>query len=384
MPQPARSLAAALMLGSLFLACADEDDRGVVSEEGPAAVPAGDDDRDAKGEDADGPPADAASDGAPRVDAATAPRADAAPRDAAVRDGGPLTDATAEPGERSEGGASTPDGAIEDAASVDAGGTSEDDPCEPGMGASAGQSASGRGHGFVEMQVQPPNEYTRLQAKMTVGEKPPKVGTVFVWPGFQPLRAGANFNPVGNGVLQPVLGWGPACPPGGLRDYSSWWISAMYVNVTTREPGYNGCYGSKLMRVEPRDVLDIDIALEGRQWIQRVRNERTGERIEYAIDLMGQQQNRALFWIELPNGTAKPVDDSVFEHVVLTTKLPDRRACSAIARGPRDFVASPRSSKDGLVCCVDRMTLRANGVMATTSPLTAAFLGSPAEEIDEQ
>ena len=53
----------------------------------------------------------------------------------------------------------------------------------------------------------------RLQTKLTVPTKPPPTGTVFLWPGVQPLRGGPNFAPVNNGVLQPVLTWGSSCAP---------------------------------------------------------------------------------------------------------------------------------------------------------------------------
>lgn len=342
---------------SVSLACGSNDvaDQTEVTDEGPVAAPAASE-PDA-GDDPDSGPGRSADAGAYDARART-PDAQTVPGDARASQDSGQSDASA------LGDAAPP----KDAASSDASVSDPDDPCEPTSDMLAGQTSGGREDGFIEMQVQPPNEYTRLRTTMVVGAKPAKSGTVFVWPGFQPLRASMNFSPIGNGVLQPVLGWGPACAPGGLRDYSSWWISAMYVNTNTREPGYGGCYGSKILRVEPRDVLDVDIELKGTSWIQRVRNARTGEAIEYAIDLKGQQQNRALFWIELPNGAARPVEDAEFGSVVLTTKMPAVSACNALARGGRDFLAKPRFSKDGLHCCVDRLVLRANGVAATSMP----------------
>jgi hypothetical protein len=47
-------------------------------------------------------------------------------------------------------------------------------------------------------------------------------------------------------------------------------------------------------------------------------------------------------------------------------------------------VAKPRLSKDGLHCCVDRLTLRASGVTATTSPLKAYLLGLPSSAVTEE
>jgi hypothetical protein len=70
-----------------------------------------------------------------------------------------------------------------------------------------------------------------LHTTMTVPEKPPPSGTLFLWPGLQPLPGGKNYNPIGNGVLQPVLMWSGTCAPTAPSSYASWWISAQYVNT---------------------------------------------------------------------------------------------------------------------------------------------------------
>lgn len=105
-----------------------------------------------------------------------------------------------------------------------------------------------------------PNEFIAVRTSITVPEKPPKVGTVFLWPGLDPGPS-PRFLPIDNGVLQPVLTWGTSCAP-GLQPpaYTSWWISAQYVNTFGHEPGYTDCHGGPNMRVSPGDVLDLSLA----------------------------------------------------------------------------------------------------------------------------
>jgi hypothetical protein len=207
----------------------------------------------------------------------------------------------------------------------------------------------------------------RLQTKMTVPAKPAPAGTVFLWPGVQPLRGGPNFAPINNGVLQPVLTWGASCAPGSPRGFDSWWISGMYVNVSTTLAAYRNCHGGPVMRVNVGDVLDIDIALAGTVWKQTVKNLTSGQQVDYAIDLRGQEQGLAYFDIELPTAT-KPAADTVFTESVLTFSGPRASACVPTTQGANDFVSKARLSADRTKCCIDRITLRAPGVPATTTP----------------
>ena len=51
-----------------------------------------------------------------------------------------------------------------------------------------------------------------LWTTMTVPAKPAATsGTLYVWPGIQPYSYSQNFNPVGDGILQPVLSIGGTC-----------------------------------------------------------------------------------------------------------------------------------------------------------------------------
>ncbi|MET0342736.1 MAG: hypothetical protein ABW252_17145 [Polyangiales bacterium] len=206
----------------------------------------------------------------------------------------------------------------------------------------------------------------RLQTKLTVPAKPPPSGVVFLWPGVQPLVDAPTFAPIGKGVLQPVLTWGSSCAPGSPRGYDSWWISGLYVNVATTLPTHRSCHGGPVMRVGVGDVLAIDIAQTGTVWKQTIKDLTTGQQVDYAIDMKGQAQGHAYFDIELPT-SARPVADTVFTETVLSFASP-RSACAPTTQGATDFVSKARISADGTQCCVDRITLRAPGVPATTTP----------------
>ena len=69
------------------------------------------------------------------------------------------------------------------------------------------------GYGGVQVKMPVATQIVALSTVLTVPAKPPASGTLFLWPGLQPLPGGANFNPIGNGVLQPVLTWGGTCAP---------------------------------------------------------------------------------------------------------------------------------------------------------------------------
>lgn len=222
-----------------------------------------------------------------------------------------------------------------------------------------------RGSGTIEYDVTPPNEWLSQRTVMRVPEEPPPSGTVFLWPGIQPLSAGKNFQPIGNGVLQPVLTWGPSCAPGNPGGHETWWISPVYVNVTSRDSAYRGCHGGPVIKVEPEHLLDLHIYLDAPNWVQKVVDLDSMKTTEYAHDMKGQAQARAFFVIELPDN-AKPTEDIIFTKSVLTMAKSEPSACEPIARGMRDFASKARISADGKTCCIDRIALRAAGVDATT------------------
>lgn len=237
-----------------------------------------------------------------------------------------------------------------------------------GKASSAG-AAQGRGAGDVEFTVSAGNQLLRLQTTMEVPVKPDGNMTLFLWPGIEPLQGGANYNPIGTGVLQPVLTWGGSCAPGSpsTRVGDRWWISSQYVNPYTSDTKHRGCFGGPTMDVEIGEQLYIDMRLkEGTTiWNQAVTDLASGKTVDFDMDMAGQEQRWALFEIEIPTST-KPASDVVFTNTVLTFSKAEPKACQPSGRGTNDAFSTPISSADGLRCCVARLVLRAAGVAATT------------------
>ena len=220
-------------------------------------------------------------------------------------------------------------------------------------------------YGLSEYHTKPDNQFVSVQATLTVPAKPPPTGIIFVWPGTQALPDEATYQPVGGGVLQPVLTWGTSCVPGALPGHSTWWISPVYVNDETTIPDLQGCHGGPVISTAVGDRLDLEMRLDKTVWYQKVVDRNSQLSTEFSIDLRGQLQQRALFWIELKTA-AKPTEDLIFEHIVLKLRDPEPGACALNNRGTNDYVTESRVSADGLTCCIDRIVLRAEGVAATT------------------
>jgi hypothetical protein len=235
-----------------------------------------------------------------------------------------------------------------------------------GLASDANGTSSTRvsSYGTVEFNISTKNQVVALRTTLTVPPKPPASGTLFLWPGLQPLPGGQNYDPIGNGVLQPVLTWGGTCAPGAPNNYDSWWISGQYVNPTG-PAGHTGCMGGSGTDVAVGDKLDIAMSLSGTVWTQLVTDEESGGTSTFSIDMLGQAQNWAIFRIEMPDGI-KPVSDVVFTSTMLTFAEPDEADCQPSVRGYDDYFSTPQSSGDGASCCVSRIILRAQGVAATT------------------
>jgi hypothetical protein len=262
-------------------------------------------------------------------------------------------------------------GMIADAAGGGAAGSGgqREDECGPVPALEAKGTSEGRARGaaMVEYDVQSPNVWLSMRTTLTVPAEPGRNGTIFVWSGVQPGSGGRNFEPVGNGVLQSTLTWGPSCAPGAPTEpYESWWISPLYVNVNSLDPAYSGCHGGPVITAQPSDELDLSIRWSEPQWLQRMANLRTLKSSEFGISLQGQDQGRVFFLIELP-GENKLTEDIIYSHSVLTMAMPDPSACEPVFRGPNDFASKPRVSADGTRCCIDRIVLRAQGVTATST-----------------
>ena len=211
------------------------------------------------------------------------------------------------------------------------------------------------GNGTVLIWAKSPHQIVRLQTKLVVPPTPPASGTLFLWPGLQP--DGVNFEPIDNGVLQPVLTWGPSCAPGKPpRSYSTWWISGQYVNTNGQVSGYTGCDGGAIMSVNVCDTLDIDMAISGTIWTQTVTDEQTNQSVTYSLDMKGQAQNLAYFVIE--EYSSAPVSEVIFTDTILTFDSSDATDCKVSMRGQTDYVSSPVASGDGLQCSIPQIILR--------------------------
>jgi hypothetical protein len=220
------------------------------------------------------------------------------------------------------------------------------------------------GYGDVEFNISTQTQVVGLHTTLTVPAKPPASGTLFLWPGLQPLPGGKNYNPIGNGVLQPVLTWGGTCAPTAPNSYASWWISGQYVNTYASDQGHTGCLGGQGMDVAVGDPLDIAMTLSGTVWNQTVVDRQTGNMATFAIDMDGQAQDWAIFTIE--SDGSEPISDVVFTSTTLTLAAADSAGCQPSTRGQDDYFAAPQSSTDGKSCCVSKIILRAKGVAATT------------------
>ncbi|HVT10358.1 MAG TPA: hypothetical protein VHO67_23015 [Polyangia bacterium] len=230
-----------------------------------------------------------------------------------------------------------------------------------GTGGLGPEAPGGRvtGYGTVLFTANAKNQITRLQTTLVVPPEPPATGTLFLWPGLQPN--GANFDPINNGVLQPVLTWGSSCAPGKQpRAYSTWWISGQYVNTFGNDTGYTGCQGGPIMNVAVGDELNIDMTLAGTVWTQTIADKQTGQSVTYSIDMMNQAQNLSYFVIE--EYSAAPISPVVFTDTTITFASADAADCKLTMRGQNDYVAAPVPSTDGISCAIKEIILRAQGI----------------------
>jgi hypothetical protein len=277
-------------------------------------------------------------------------------------------------------GDSAGDGTTDSGQSVDAGSDGDADSsgdagseaggslCAGGMtwpASDEGGAGNVSGAGTVEFQASTTTQIVELKTTLTVPTKPASSGTLFLWPGLQPLPNGQNYNPIGEGVLQPVLTWGRSCAPNSPTNPTGWWISAQYVNTYGYNQGHTGCLGGQSIDVQIGDQLDITMSLKGTVWSQLVLDRQSGQMATYDIDMAGQDQNWAIFRIEEPTSTT-PSSDVVFTSTTMTFAAADPMACQPTVRGLNDYVAPTQTSMDGTRCCVSRIILRAQGVPATT------------------
>jgi len=229
---------------------------------------------------------------------------------------------------------------------------------------SATSFADGKFYGPT-ITVRAPNQIVSLVTTLKVPQYPSKPNSegkvLFLWPGLQPGEKGSHFEPIGNGVLQPVLTYGVSCAPTQQpKAFSSWWISAQYVNTLSSHKQYKGCFSGPSMLVNPGDELLIEFKLDQstKVWHQSVRNQRNGKSVTFDRNLGGQEQNNAEFFIEtyqLPFNA--PV---VFTNTKITAQHPQSgQWCKH--NGDRHSVMSGASLLDnGRVCSISKISVTIN------------------------
>jgi uncharacterized protein (TIGR03437 family) len=213
--------------------------------------------------------------------------------------------------------------------------------------------------------VAPPNQIVALRTSLTVPPKPPAPtipgAALYLWPGLDPATSSLHFLPINNGVLQPVLSWGPSCAPTSQpKPFSSWWISAQYVNTIGKDPGYMGCFSGSSILVNPGDVLLIEMTLDAktRAWNQVVTDSTTSQSVTFNIDLKRQGQNYAYFAIEAWYGAVitTPV---IFSNTTITFQSPDTDGWCSTSRGEENgyVMTPPTPRKSGRQCFIASIVL---------------------------
>ena len=212
----------------------------------------------------------------------------------------------------------------------------------------------------VKYLAKSPNEIVSFKTTLVVPKTPTAKQTLFIWPGLQSRDRAADPGRVGNGVIQPVLTWGPSCAPKlPPKPYEvGWWIAGMYVNVTTGAAGASGCAGGDYVTTALGDWLEIDMFLKDAKQAQTIKNVQMNKTVDFSIDLKGQVQNEAMWLIEVPSGSSvKPVEDTIWLQNVLTFKQPVT-SCQPRSKGAADYFSAPTLSPDGLHCCWDKIVLK--------------------------
>ena len=110
------------------------------------------------------------------------------------------------------------------------------------------------------------------------------------------------------------------------------------------------------MDVAVGERLYIDFAVKGNAWTQTVVNLNNMKKIDFTIDLKGQDQNWAIWDIETPS-SSRPAEDTYFEKSVLTFTQPVT-SCQPSSAAEVDYFSAPVLSTDGLNCCYEKLILK--------------------------
>lgn len=110
------------------------------------------------------------------------------------------------------------------------------------------------------------------------------------------------------------------------------------------------------MDVAVGDRLVMDFTVKGKEWTQTVTNLANMKKIDFTIDLKGQDQNWVIWDIEVP-ASSRPAEDTIFEKSVLTFTQPVT-SCQPSSAAEVDFFSAPVLSPDGLNCCYEKLILK--------------------------
>ncbi|ORY37039.1 hypothetical protein BCR33DRAFT_721685 [Rhizoclosmatium globosum] len=175
----------------------------------------------------------------------------------------------------------------------------------------------------------PGNTVTYFQVTVTVPPIPH--ATYFLWPGIQPGFAENNLNyqPIGNGVLQPALILGPSCiTPASLTDPNS----------------------GPTFPVSPGDSIRITQQLLAQTWLLSIASLTTGASSTYSISLLNQTQGRAELDVELWYNAVQTFE-VVFSDVLVKVAQPDNGFC--FQGGAKTCVGDVLSA-DGTECSIKK------------------------------
>ena len=219
---------------------------------------------------------------------------------------------------------------------------------------------------YTTLSVLPPNQIVGLQTAMTVPPLPPVPtapgAVLYLWPGLGPKGDSVHLQPINIGLLQPVLTWGPdaKCPTWEPPAFSSWWISGLYVNTLGSQPGYTGCLSGDSMRVNPGDVLLINMTLDAANgvWAQSITDSATNQAVTFDVNLLGQDQNVAYFAIEVNFGSTIPTP-VMFSNAVITYRSPDFSGSCSSAEGANNAytLTPPVLNSTGTQCSIANVVL---------------------------
>ncbi|KAI9336326.1 hypothetical protein BDR26DRAFT_490506 [Obelidium mucronatum] len=239
------------------------------------------------------------------------------------------------------------------------------------------------------------NGFTAFTTTLRVPPVParPATGdaTYFYWPGLQTNAAARNYSPIGFGVLQPVLTFGPACTPNqprGASVYRGWHVSAQYVNPGGKVATHSGCLGGNMMDAAPGDALLMAMVLQGSTWVQTVTrlgvacsgpgsgvDTSAGCQVSFAIDMLGQGQNRAELVLELYY-QAVVTHDVSFTDISMTILNPEpsnsTRFCTPTSRLQKTETCSGMVlSADKKTCTIQECLFTAPAVVVVPPPVSA-------------